>query len=136
METFNSNPNQKKIAILEKGKAICDENNLYLKAQKKAMFAAMKNLTPTNFEVWIYLASHAPKYEFWFSPAAISKETGLKKSALQEGIRVLIQEGYLIQRKNCNNVYDFYEVPIQDQEPKEQEIKIQVHKNSTDSFIF
>lgn len=126
---YASNPNQKKINILKEGQAICDETHYYLKAQKKAMFDAMKNLTPVNFQVWLYLASQKKDCDFWFSPTVISEETGIKKSSLQEGIRTLIREKYLIPRNDKSNIYDFYEIPrIEEQE----EIKI----HTTNEFIF
>lgn len=137
MPTFDTNPNQKIISVLKDGKAVCDAQHIYLKAQKEAMFAAMKNLTPTNFEVWLYLASQSDNYTFAFSPAAITNETGIKKSSLQEGIRVLIREHYLIQRNDGSNIYDFYEVPrVEDPDQEDPEIQIQVHKNAAAPFKF
>ena len=132
---YISNPNQKKINIPKSGQAICDDKHIYLKAQKAAMFEAMKKLTPVNFQVWLYLASQKKDTDFFFSPAAITKETGIKKSSLQQGIRVLIEEKYLIQRKDGSNIYDFYEIPRE--EEKEETIKI--HTNTIDinkDFIF
>ena len=120
---YMSVPNQKKINIPLEGQAVCDESHYYLKAQKEAMFEAMKALTPVNFQVWLYLASQKKNYDFWFSPAAITKETGIKKSSLQEGIRVLIREHYLIQRPG-SNIYDFYEIP---QEEKQEDITIHIN---------
>lgn len=116
MIQFETNPNQKIISI--KGKAICDKEHLYAKINKKALLEAMKNLTPTTFEVWLYLASQQNNYTFAFSPAAVTKETGIKKSSLQEGIRVLIKEKYIIQRKDKSNIYDFYEIPKEKLEEK------------------
>jgi hypothetical protein len=139
-KTMNSNynytvPNQKVISI--SGKAPCDTNNLYAKINKEAMFAAIQNLTPSNFEVWLYLASQQNNYTFAFSPSAVSDETGIKKSTLQEGIRVLIRERYLIPRGEKSNVYDFYELPKED---VEEVIEICVNKSeresNTESFNF
>ena len=116
MAEYESNPNQRFINTLAAGHEICDTEHLYLKQQKEAMFKAMKNLTPTNFEVWLYIASQKKDYTFAFSPAAITKETGIKKSSLQEGIRVLIKEKYLIPRSEGSNIYEFYEVPKEEVE--------------------
>lgn len=123
MPEFNTNPNQKIISI--SGKAACDKQNLYARINKEALLTAMQKLTPTNFEVWLYLASQQNNYTFAFSPAAIQKETGLKKSALQEGIRVLTSEKYLVQRNDNSNIYDFYEIP---REEKEEVINIHINK--------
>ena len=125
---FVSNPNQRKINIPKEGQALCDENHYYLKAQKKAMFDAMKALTPTNFQVWLYLASQKKDQDFWFTPAAVTLETGIKKSSLQEGIRVLIREKYLIPRADGSNIFDFFEVP-RTEEPGEEPDSINIHIN-------
>lgn len=130
MGNFETNPNQKIISVLKDGKAQCDTSHIYMKAQKESMFNAMKDLTPTNFLVWLYLASQADNYTFGFSPAAISQETSLKKSALQEGIRVLIEHNYLIQREN-SNIYDFYEIPKTKEEI--EEMKICTHTDNKQS---
>lgn len=131
MTNFQTNPNQKIISI--SGKAACDKENIYAKINKKALIEAMKNLTATNFEVWLYLASQQNNYTFAFSPAAIQEETGLKKSSLQEGIRVLIKEKYLIKRNDNSNIYDFYEIPKEEQQ--EEIINIHINKEQN-GFIF
>ena len=133
MSIFSTNPNQRIIKVLKEGKAVCDTDHLYIKVQKEAMIEAMKALTPTTFQVWLYLASQKADYTFAFSPAAVTVETGIKKSSLQEGIRVLINEGYLIQRKDNSNIYDFYEIPREKVEEQEEEIII--HTQS-EGFIF
>ena len=132
MAEYESNPNQRFINTLAAGHEICDTEHLYLKQQKEAMFRAMKNLTPTNFEVWLYIASQKKDYTFAFSPAAITKETGIKKSSLQEGIRVLIKEKYLIPRSEGSNIYEFYEVPKEEVE----EEQITIHTRSEELFKF
>ena len=137
MGNYETNPNQKVISVLKDGKATCDTSHVYMKAQKEAMFNAMKELTPTTFEVWLYLASQADDYTFGFSPAAVCAETSIKKSSIQEGIRVLIANNYLIQRPN-SNIYDFYEVPKTDEE-KEGLNKMYIcphTDNKEDGFTF
>lgn len=85
----------------------------FMMVQKKAMFQAMTKLKPSAFNMWLYLASQKPDYIFigGFSPAAISKETGLKKSSIQEGIRVLQKENYLIPKRKGSNIFYFYQIP-------------------------
>jgi hypothetical protein len=39
-------------------KEVCDENNLYAKINLEAMKLAMKDLTPAQFEVWMYFAKN------------------------------------------------------------------------------
>lgn len=129
MPQFQTVQNQRIISI--SGKEACDKDHLYARVNKAALLKAMQELTPTNFEVWLYLASQANNYTFAFSPAAVTEETGIKKSSLQEGIRVLIKEKYLIPRADNSNIYDFYELPREEVE----EINIQIHKEES-SFKF
>lgn len=128
-------PNQRIISI--KGKEPCDTDNIYAKINIKAMLNAMKNLTPKNFQVWLYLAKNQNNYTFSLSPKAVQEETGIVKSSVQEGIRTLIRKKYLIQRNDGSNIYDFYEKP---QEEQEKVIQIQVHKeeqkDSNNGFVF
>lgn len=131
MSEYLTNPNQKIIRI--SGKEARDTNNLYARINIQAMFEAMKALTPTNFQVWLYLAKNQDNYTFAFSPAAAAIETGLKKQALQEGIRVLEKLNYLIKRENNSNIYDFYELPKEEQD---EDIEITIHKEEKDKFIF
>ena len=112
-------PNEKIIKCGAEGKAPCDEFNIYAKINKEAMFDAIDDLTPTTFQVWLYLASQTKNYTFAFSPVAVSQETHITKRSLQEGIRVLIEKKYLIQREDGSNIYDFYEHP-----QKEEDIKL------------
>ena len=138
MPNIQTVANQKIISIgtmENKRKEPCDNTNIYLRVNKEALLEAMSILTPVNFEVWLYLASQSEGYTFPFYPSTISKETGIKKSSLQEGIRVLIKEGYLIQRDN-SNVYDFYERQ-RTKEEIEGCMMIEVHKDKNDNvFIF
>lgn len=126
MPQFQTTPNQRIISIV--GKEKCDSENIYAKINKEALIEAMKDLTPTTYKVWIYLASQQANYTFSFSPSAIEKETNIKKSSIQESIRQLINKNYLIQRNDNSNIYDFYEIP------REEEITI--HINKDDSFHF
>lgn len=135
MATFDTVPNQKIIAI--KGKAICDNDNLYAKININAMFNAMKVLSPRAFEVWLYLAKNQNNYTFSFSPVAVQNETGIPKKTVQDSIRALIDNNYLIQRNDDSNIYDFYEIP---QEKEEETIIIYTHKEQqtaqTSGFLF
>lgn len=135
--------NQRVISIgsmKDNRKALCDTDNIYAKINKEALFNVMKDLSPVNFQVWLYLASQRENYTFPFYPSYVELETGIKKSSLQEGIRVLIDKGYLIQREN-SNIFDFYEVKRVKEEAEECML-INVHKDNDnqeskkEGFIF
>lgn len=128
MSVYETNPNQRLINTTSAGHEVCDKEHIYLMQQKEAMFKAMKDLTPTNFQVWLYIASQKKDYTFGFSPAAVTKETGIKKSSLQEGIRVLIEHRYLVQRADGSNIFEFYEIPREKEVETEE---MQIHTNAT-----
>jgi hypothetical protein len=77
------------------------------------MFNAMKDLTPVEFQVWLYFAKNQQGYEFAVSPAAALKEAGIKRDSFQRAKRVLKEKGYLVQDETKgNNYYIFYEKPV------------------------
>lgn len=130
MSEYITNPNQRLINIgtIENGrKEPCNISNIYARVNKEAMFCAMKELTPTNFLVWLYLASQKEGVTLAFSPSFVAEETGIKKSSIQEGIRVLIKNKYLVQRNEHSNIYDFYEKP-KEETIEENEVEIVIHK--------
>lgn len=91
------------------------------------------NLSPSALAAWLYFAAQQNGYTFAFSPTTVANETGLKKQSIQKGVQTLIQEKYLVLRKDGSNIYDFYELPHY----KEEQIQVCVNKYETDDgFVF
>lgn len=107
MPNYQTYPNQRKIYIT--GKEPADEKNIYAKINKTALFKAISCLKPNALKVWLYLSSQQVGWCLDLSPAAVSIETGMNKQSIQEGIRNLIENKYLILRNG--NTYDFFEIP-------------------------
>lgn len=61
------------------------------------MFLAMKDLTPVQFQVWLYFAKNQQGYMFAVSPAAALSEAGIKKDSFRKSVEVLKEKGYLVQ---------------------------------------
>lgn len=102
--------------IAKVNKEICDETHIYAKINVEAMFNAMKDLSPIEFQVWLYFAKNQEGYEFAVSPAAALKEAGIKRDSFQRAKRVLKDKGYLVLDTNKgSNYYNFYEKPIDDE---------------------
>jgi hypothetical protein len=79
------------------------------------MRLAMKDLTPAQFEVWLYFAKNQAGYTFAVSPAAALDEFGIKKDTFQTAKRVLKEKGYLIEDlAKGKNHWIFKEVPEED----------------------
>ena len=106
-------PNQNIVKIV---KEKCDKDNLYAMINIEAMQLAMKDLTPTQFQVWLYYAKNQSGYTFAVSPASALNEFGIKKDTFQKANQVLKQKGYLVQDTDKgNNHYIFYERPIEEE---------------------
>lgn len=105
-------PNQKEITV---HKEPCDQQNIYAKINKKAMYQAMKNYSgrkAPSFELWCYIASSQSGRVFVLSPTAIEAEIGMGVDAYRTAVKNLIDDGYLVLKNDeTNTKYDFYEVP-------------------------
>lgn len=99
-------PNQK-IAVIHREKATSD----FLQIKKDNLFAAYKTLNATALVVYLYLCANKDNYSLAISPAAIHNATGMAESTCRDQIKRLISCGYLVQRSDGSNIYDFYEVP-------------------------
>ena len=112
MAAYESNPNQD---FVEVHKEPCDKNNIYAMVNISAMQLAMKDLTPAQFEVWMYFAKNQAGYQFAVSPAAALNEFGIKKDTFQKSKQVLKDKGYLIENPaKGKNHWIFREIPVDD----------------------
>lgn len=110
MAAYDSNPNQD---FVEVQKETCDESHIYAKINIAAMQLAMKDLTPAQFEVWMYFAKNQAGYQFAVSPAAALNEFGIKKDTFQKAKQVLKDKGYLIENPaKGKNHWIFREIPV------------------------
>lgn len=101
--------------IVEVQKEKCDTDNIYAKINIDAMRLAMKDLTPVEFQVWLYFAKNQAGYVFAVSPAAALDEFGIKKQSFQDAKRKLKAKGYLIENlAKGNNHWIFREKPVED----------------------
>lgn len=99
--------------LAEIKKEPCDTDNIYAKINIEAMQMAMKDLTPVQFQVWLYFAKNQAGYVFAVSPAAALNEFGIKKQSFQEAKRVLKEKGYLVNNPSKGkNYFIFYEKPV------------------------
>ena len=123
MPNYNSNPNQRSITTHKaKTDNECKEN-YYAKINLNALQKAMSSLTPKAFELWIYLSKNQDNHFFWLSKVDFLSWSNVKSTSYYEAFNELKQNGYLIEKKDGNNQYDFYEIP------QEEKIGITVHKD-------
>lgn len=106
--------NQKYITI--ENKAVCDnKENFYMRIQIQALTNAMKNLSATGLQLFLYFSKNQTGYSFWLSKVDVLNNTGIKSEATYlKAVKELINKGYLIQENEGSNKYLFYEVPSND----------------------
>ena len=102
--------NQKKIEIV---KEIVDKgtgkNRPYMIAYTDTIELAAKELNNTQFKVYIYLLTNQDGYYFGLSPQDIANRYGASIDAVRDAIKGLIDKGYLVQEKNSEWNYKFYD---------------------------
>ena len=101
----NTVPNQKVVHI-HKEKV----NRDFLQISKENWYAANKDLEPYGLQLYLYLAGNADGFDLALSQKA-AEEAGIKKTSFNKYVNVLIEKGYLVQRSEGSNIYDFYERP-------------------------
>ena len=124
MPNYNSNPNQRSINI---HKEITNDNvkeNYYAKINLNALKHAMSELTPKTFELWVYLSKNRDNHFMWLSKTDFLSWSNVGVTSYYNAFNELKNKGYLVCKENCDNQYDFYEVP------KEEKVGITVHKTN------
>ena len=102
-------PNQK-IVHINRDMPYQGEGNFML--IKKSNFAeAYKDLNATALVLWVYLASNKDGFDLALSPQAVFQAIGMPTSTCRDQIGHLIAKGYLTQRSDGSNIYDFNEKP-------------------------
>ena len=99
-------PNQRKV-IIHREK--CERD--FLQIKKENWFAANKDLEPYGLQVYLYLAGNKDGFNLELSQEAAEREAGIKKTSFHKYVNLMIEKGYLVQRGEGSNLYDFYEKP-------------------------
>ena len=141
----NTVPNQK-IVRINRDMPLSGENN-YTVIKNKNFYDAYKDLRKasrggTATFLWLILAGNKDGFDLAFSPKAIAERAGMPESKRRDLVQILIEKGYLVQKHEGSNVYDFYERPeyakqqhtstatVKSQTiPKEREIAENVHRH-------
>ena len=122
MPNYNSNPNQRSITVHKEKTNNENIDNYYAKINLIALRSAMSSLTPKAFELWVYLSKNQDNYFMWLSKVDFLSWSNIKSTSYYEAFNELKRLGYLVEKDNITNQYDFYEIP------KEDKIGITVHK--------
>ena len=66
---------------------------------------------PYGLQLYLYIAGNRDGFDFALSQEAAERDAGITKTTFHKYVKVLIEKGYLVPRKENSNIYDFYEVP-------------------------
>lgn len=122
MPNYNSNPNQRCITTHKEPTDNECIDNYYAKINLKALKNAMSTLTPKAFELWVFLSKNQDNHFFWLSKVDFMNWSKVRSTSYYEAFNELKELKYLVERKEGNNQFDFYEMP------KEEKIGITIHK--------
>lgn len=127
--------NQRRITIhREVPKGTKESKRSYVIAYNDNINDAMKNLSKaTSFKVYMYMLGNVDEYRFALSTQDIADVCGMSKDTAKSAVNDLIEKGYLVLRDKHS--YDFYERPIDDSIPVEEEKKKFKVKGTVDKYI-
>ena len=97
-----------------------EEGDCWFKLNKNAMFLAMKNLSKSGFELYMYIASNQEDYKFGLGFQPVYNATGMSAKSYQRATQELKEKGYLVFSggfvKNDENItapkWLFYSIPV------------------------
>ena len=122
---MNTVPNQRTVTT---NKEQCDKSHLYTPINLEAMHDAMQKLSGNAYKLWSYLGKNQNDYTFALSRADVMEWCGFSKNTYTSAFNELIEEGFLMQREDSKNHYDFYEIS-----QNKEEVTITTHK---EEFVF
>lgn len=127
--------NQRRITIhREVPKGTKESKRSYVIAYNDNINDAMKNLSKaTSFKVYMYMLGNVDNYHFALSTQDIADVCGMSKDTAKSAVNDLIEKGYLVLREKHS--YDFYERPIDDGIPVEEEKKKFKVKGTVNEYI-
>lgn len=95
-----------------------DTKEVRFSAIKDDVLAACRNLTPTEFQMYIYLISNQHGYAFGLSKDDVMEQTGMSARSYTSAVQGLISNGYLVYThqqatdgKEIAPLYDFISRP-------------------------
>ena len=107
----NTVPNQKLVHVHRDMPDKNKKEGNFLLIKKENWYAANKDLEPYGLQLYLYIAGNRDGFDFALSQEAAERDAGITKTTFHKYVKVLIEKGYLVPRKENSNIYDFYEVP-------------------------
>lgn len=99
------------LITIRKTPIVKGQGQSYLAILSKEWIAASKKLSPSAFQLFLYLADKQNGYENWeLSKVAVTKTFGFSDKTYSRAVKELIEERYLVQVDGVK--YDFFTVPL------------------------
>lgn len=107
--TFVPTPNMRHIVIHKPQ----SEKGNFTYVNRQANMAAMRNLSYSAYELYMYINLNADGYGMYLSRVLLEANSGMPKNTYVRAFNELVKEGYLVRHEKHDSLYDFYEVPIE-----------------------
>lgn len=117
VDIIQTYPNQKIITVF---KEVCDDQHIYTKTNIQVTLAASRVLKSGAFRLWIYFSLNRDKFSFALSSSKVEKDLGISKKQYDNGMKELIDKGFIVLNDENKNWYFFTE---------RQNKKIDIEKN-------
>ena len=112
MNNIITSPNQRVLTIHrdmpQKG-----SKELFTAIKNENLYAAMKDLNPSEFRLYIAIASLTAREEYTlaFSPQYLHELTTLSENTIRTAFKSLEEKHYILPSPDARNRYEFYEKP-------------------------
>lgn len=107
--SYTNNPNQQFVKINKEPTDDKMAKHYYAKINLKSIAYAIKTLSGSEFQVWLYFAKNQAGYAFYVSPASAKAEWGLSPSTFRKAKQALKEKGFLVD--TGEGYWNFYEIP-------------------------
>lgn len=88
-------------------------NKPFFSLNSKSLYHAFEDLSKDAFRMYIYLANHIKGSQICVSKATAIAELNISEESFDNGIEELSEKRYFIK---FNDYYDFYEIPLSEEE--------------------
>lgn len=101
----------------------------------EAALSAAHNLSDRAYKLYVRMMLHQDKYKYALSPVEINHAIGMSDKRYREGVRELIEKGYLVQSAEHKNLYTIYEYPQKDSPayPKQADRQTNLDRHSCEN---
>ncbi len=94
----------------------------------------MKDLSGNEYKMWRYLSKNKDGYVSALSPVDVCNYTGLSDKVYRSAVNSLISKGYLKRRDEQKNAFDFYMLPVREDDAPVSEVATACNSYTNNTF--